>query len=51
MYDNQLLMVAISDAIITVIKVKLSVELYLFLLASKNSVIRITESIKAQHII
>ena len=40
--------------IITVIKVKLRVELYLFLLASKNSVIgnfRITASVKPQHII
>ena len=40
--------------IITVIKVKLRVETYLFLLASKNSVIgnfRITENLKPQHII
>ena len=40
--------------IITVIKVKLRVETYLFLLASKNSVIgnfRITEFLKPQHII
>ena len=40
--------------IITVIKVKLRVDAYLFLLASKNSVIgifRITEILKPQHII